>query len=129
VILVRLATFGTLDEGFAKALLSEGFELERRTLAADGPSAPSALASALREAEATLGDAPAGVLVTGTDDDALAAAITAVKLGIPTAWVGRVDGDAPLAAHAAELALDATADVAASARAVAELVARNIPPA
>jgi hypothetical protein len=126
---MRLSTFGTLDERFAEALTAEGFELDRQNLAADGPSAPSALAGALREAEATLGDAPAGALIAGTDDAALAAAITAVKLGIATAWVGRGDGDVPLVAHAAELTIDATADAAESARAVTELVARKMPSA
>lgn len=128
---MRLISFGQPDAALADALAAEGFEIEVRSLSApDGAQATDALAGALREVEGILDAAPPrAMLVSGTHDAALAAAITGVKLGIPTAYLGDPGGNAPLAARVAELVLDATADSAASARAVRELAESRIPSA
>jgi hypothetical protein len=127
---VRLLSFGQPDPALAEALVAAGFELEARVLPAPTEEhATAALASALREAEAALQDTPAAVLVVGTDDAALGAALTAVKAGVPTAWAGDRGRESPLVAHVAELTIDATADAAEGARAVTELVARKMPSA
>jgi hypothetical protein len=124
---MRLTAFGLPDGTLAEALRAEDFELDARTLnPGDGASPADALAAALRDAEAALEDPPEAALVAGEGDSALAAAVTAVKLGIPTAWVGADGGEIPLVARVAELRLDATADAAQSARAVRELVESRI---
>jgi hypothetical protein len=65
----------------------------------------------------------------GTDDAALAAAITGVKLGVPTTYLGEAGENAPLVARVAELTLDATADAGDGARAVRELAESRLPSA
>jgi hypothetical protein len=119
---MRLICFGRPESALADALAAVGCELDvTRPGSADGASGSAALAGALRAAEAALQEPPDAVLVTGADDAALAAALTAVKLGIPTAWAGDAGGEPPLVARVAELRLDATADVAQRASAIREL--------
>ena len=65
------------------------------------------------------------MLVAGDGDAALAAALTAVKLGIPTAWLRPAKRREPLVARVADETLDATADAGALA-AVRDLAARTI---
>jgi hypothetical protein len=125
---MRLIAFGLPDRTLAEALRAEGFELDVRTLApGTGASPTDALVGALRDAEAALEDPPEAALVAGEDDPALAAAVTAVKLGIPTAWVGAEGAEIPLVARVTELRLDATADAGDSARAVRELAESRMP--
>ena len=125
---MRLTCFGRPESALADALAAEGCELDVTELeSADGASASAALAAALRAAEAALQPAPDAVLVSGGDDTALAAALTAVKLGIPTAWIGDAGGEIPLVARVAELTLDATGDAAGTARAIRELAESKIP--
>ena len=125
---MRLSCFGQPESALAEALAAEGCELDVTELeSGDGASAPAALAGALRTAEAALQQAPDAALVTGADDAALAAALTAVKLGIPTAWIGDSGGEVPLVARVAELTLDATGDAAEAARAIRELGESKIP--
>jgi hypothetical protein len=125
---VDLTCFGTLDAPLADALEREGFDdVDALSLSADGDSVEG-LAAALREAELALADSgPAAVLVTGTGDAALAAALTAVKLDIPTAWLGGATGELPLVARVAPTTLDATADAAENARAIRALAESRSP--
>jgi hypothetical protein len=119
---VRLLSFGQPDAALAEALASEGFQVDVAALTSAPEGGMTAeLARALREAESALSDRPAAVLVVGVDDAVVAAALTAVKLDIPTAWVGDRADPVPLVARVAELTLDATADAADGARAVREL--------
>jgi hypothetical protein len=125
---MRLTCFGRPESALAEALAAEGCELDVTELeGGDGAGATTALARALRAADAALQPAPDAVLVTGADDAALAAALTAVKLGIPTAWIGDADGEVPLVARVAELPLDATADAAQTAQGIRELADSKIP--
>jgi hypothetical protein len=133
---VRIALIGSahapaIAPSLVAALGAEGFAVERHELragASDGATA--ALAEALREAEALLAsDPPDAAAVFGDDDVALAAALVAVKLEIPTAWLGAGEAapELPLVAHVAHAALDATGDAAALAAAIAGMVAPTLP--
>jgi hypothetical protein len=124
---MRLICFGTPERALADALAAEGCELDVREPEGDRAEGSAALADALREAEAALRDEPDAALVTGADDAALAGALTAVKLGIPTAWAGDAGEETPLASRVAELTLDATGDARESARAIRELAESKIP--
>lgn len=119
---MNLICFGALDGSLAEALQRGGFDdVDRVALSPEGDSV-TALAAALRAAELRLAeDAPTAVLVTGTDDAALAGALTAVKLDIPTAWLGVLTRELPLVARIAPVTLDATAGAAQNARAVRDL--------
>ena len=123
---VVLFADGSAD-GLADGLAAEGISLEAVTLPAK-PGAPSiaALVSSLRGAEEALtGDAPEAVLVAGEGDEALAAALTAVKLQIPTGWLGPAEDS--LLGRLADASVDATAPAADLASAVRGLAARTIP--
>ena len=117
------------DAALMAALQAEGLELDHRTPPpADAPGASGVLISALRDAEQALAATrPAAVLVTGDGDAALAVALTAVKLSIPTAWLrpGGATGH-PLVDRVADEALDATADAAQLAASVRALAAPTI---
>ena len=125
---MRLVCFGAPERALADALAVEGCELDVRELEGGTAEGSAALAAALRSAEAALEDAPDAALVTGADDVALAAALTAVKLGVPTAWAGAEAEEVPLVARVAELTVDATRDAAEGARAIRELAQPRIPP-
>ena|SRR5215211_477405 len=124
---MRLICFGRPESALAEALAAEGCELDvKEPASGDRATGSAALAAALREAEAALQEPPDAVLVTGADDVALAAALTAVKLGIPTAWAGDGGAEIPLVARVAELRLDATADAAQRAGAIRGLAESKI---
>jgi hypothetical protein len=124
---VDLTCFGALDAALAEALGREGFDdVDRLTLSPDGDSV-AALAAALREAGLRLAErSPDAVLVTGAGDAALAAALTAVKLDIPTAWLGEAAGELPLVARVAPITLDATASAAENSLAIRDLAESKI---
>ena len=92
-----------------------------------GDLAGGGLAAALRAAEAALeSDRPAALVVAGAGDEALGAALTAVKLGIPTAWLRPDEPTAGLTGRVADLTLDATDGAPAIAAAIRELAAPTI---
>jgi len=117
------------DAALMAALEAEGLRIDHREPpSADAPGASGVLVSSLRDAEQALAAAePAAVLVGGDGDAALAAALTAVKLSIPTAWLrpGSTTGH-PLVERVADRALDATADAAQLAASVRALAAPTI---
>lgn len=128
---MRLTLFGTeTDPALVEALSGQGFAVAERALASPtGPEATATLAAGLRDAEAALaGEAPAAVVVAGGGDAALAAALTAVKLEIPTAWLPPAAGDPAdaLPSLVADLTLDASRDASANAQAVRALAAPTL---
>jgi hypothetical protein len=124
---MRLICFGRPPSALADALAAEGWNLDVTASASgEGASGSAAMAAALRSAESALQETPDAALVTGADDAALAAALTAVKLGIPTVWAGDAGEEIPLAARVAELTLDATGDAGEGARAIRELAESKI---
>ena len=62
----------------------------------------------------------------GEGDGALAAALTAVKLGVPTAWVASGQTDEPVLSRLADESLGATRDASAIAAAMTGLAAPTI---
>lgn len=129
---MRLILFGTeIPPGLASALAEEGFQLEVAPAPGSPPAAGAVgeLAAALREAESALsGDPPAAALVAGGGDDALAAALVAVKLGVPTAWISPPDAEIEvhLTRRVADLTVDATQNARDGARAIAEMAASTL---
>ncbi len=129
---MRLILFGTeIPAALRSALAEEGFELESPPAGGTppGPGPVGALAAALREAEAALqGDPPSAAVVTGGDDAALGAALAAVKLGVPTAWISPPDAEIQvhLTRRVADLTRDATRDARESAREIAEIAASTL---
>lgn len=133
---MRLTLIGADDApnealALAAALEAEGFTVTRHALRqADGEEATAALVGALRESETLLaGEPPQATVIAGEGDLALAAALVAVKLEIPTAWIGPpvAQGALPLAARIAHLALDATAPAPVSAAAITGIAAPTLP--
>ncbi len=125
VVLIADGTSDRVTEGLA----DEGItDRAGDPAAAAGDGASAELVAALRGAEEALAaDPPDAVLVTGQDDRALAAALTAVKLQIPTGWLGPAGtGDAPVA-RIADARLDATTPAVDLATAIRDLTARTIP--
>lgn len=117
-------------QGTSGALQAEGISLDRWDLPpAIGSQTSGALVAGFRDAETTLsGEPPEAVLVAGTGDGALAAALTAVKLQIPTGWLRQADSpEDALIARVADASLDATAPAADLAAQVRDLAARRIP--
>lgn len=110
------------------ALAAAGFAVERPALpSAGGDGSPARLAAVLREVEARLeAERPYAVLVTGAGEEALMAAVTAVKAGIPTVAVAAADGPA-IASHVADLELSATQNAEAAAQAIRDLVTPTLP--
>lgn len=118
------------DATLAESLSRAGIRVEQGPPApADGHGATAALVATLRATEEVLtGDQADAVLVGGDADEALAVALTAVKLEIPTAWLRPADAPRDgLVGRVADLCLDATADAAAVAVAMRELAAPTIP--
>ena len=115
------------EPGLAEALTAEGFELDVRAAAESPASATATLAASLRTTETAL-DGAAAVLLTGTGDEALGAALTAVKLGIPTCWLRPADAsvEEDLIGRVADLTLAATDDAAAASLAIRELAAPKL---
>jgi hypothetical protein len=125
---MRLITFGPeIRPALASALAEEGFQLEVAPVAPPpAPGAVGALAAGFRQAELALGgDPPAAALVAGGGDPALAAALTAVKLGVPVAWIPPPDPEVEvhLTRRVADLTVEATEDARDGARAIAEMAA------
>jgi hypothetical protein len=121
---MRLVLLGEqIEPALAEALVAHGFEIDRAPPPRpQGDAAVAELAAAIRGAEAALQpDPPACALVAGSGDVALAAALAAVKLGIPCAWIEPPEaGDAGrLVGRVVDLSVDATGDAAELARAVA----------
>ena len=127
---MRLIVFGTeIRPALASALAEEGFQLEAAPTSAPGSGAVGALAAGLRQAESALGgDPPAAAVVAGGGDPALAAALTAVKLGVPIAWIPPPDADVQvhLTGRVADLTVEATEDARDGARAIAGLAASTL---
>ena len=115
------------EPGLAEALTAEGFELDVRAAAESPASATATLAASLRATETNLAGA-AAVLLTGTGDEALGAALAAVKLGIPTCWLRPADAsvEEDLIGRVADLTLAATDDAAAASLAIRELAAPKL---
>jgi len=130
---MRLIWFGEND-GFElrPALEAAGFAVDAQPAPAsttEDVAVTARLAAALRAAEeACAGERPAAALVAGSGDPALAAALVAVKLDIPTAWLptARAKED-ELIGRVADLTLDASGDAEASALAVRELALPRLP--
>src|SRR5687768_14211580 len=101
--------------GGAEALVARlgeaGVDARIEALPEPSGAGSAGLIAALRIAEDALeARQPDGVVVAGTDDSALAAALTAVKLQIPTAWVEARDGGGdPVIARVADASIDASA--------------------
>jgi hypothetical protein len=115
--------FARPDQQHAVAELSEQ-ELELRLHELESTDGPTGgLIAGLREAERALADADAdAVLVAGADDAALAAALTAVKLQIPTAWLaGEGDDAGVLIGRVADEVIDASGPAEEVAARVAAL--------
>jgi hypothetical protein len=126
---MRVVLLGA-DPTLAETLGRAGIEVGQVEPPAAGEGgATGALAGALRAAEEVLaGDPPDALLVGGDGDPALGGALTAVKLGIPTAWLRPADAPRDgLVGRVADLSLDATTDAEAVAAAVRELAAPTIP--
>ena len=127
---MRVALFAadTSDVG-SLAALAEDIEVDRHASpASPGPAAVSALVASFRAAEEALAeDPPDAAIVAGEDDAALAAALTAAKLDVPTAWL-RPPGTKgqPLVERVAGAAIDAEGDASALASAVRSLAAPTI---
>ena len=125
---MRVVLVGT-HPSLVEALGRAGMEVGQVQFPPAGDAGATAgLAGALRAAdEALAGDPPDALLVGGDGDPALGAALTAVKLGIPTAWLRPADAprDA-LVGRVADLSLDATTDAEVLATAVRELAAPTI---
>jgi hypothetical protein len=116
----------------ADALRSREVDVAEAIIGGDGTPAAAdggeiaALAAALRTAEAALADRSATAAVAVGDGDwALAAALVAVKLGIPLAWLPRgapaqpaEGGEPPLLELVADHALKASDEPDASAAAI-----------
>jgi hypothetical protein len=115
------------DPDLLAGLRAEGLEVERPEVPpSPGPGATTALVAGLRGAEGALaGDPPAAVVVAGTGDEVLAAALTAVKLAIPTVWLASGEVGA-LIGRVADRSVDASAGAPAAAGAVRELAAPTI---
>ena len=115
VVLLARESPAEILEGLVRA----GIEVDEVRL----PTAESDIATlaACLEAAATAlaAPVPAAAVVAGEGDAPLAAALAAVKLGVPTAWIG---GTGPLPGLLADEALDASADSASLVRAVEALV-------
>lgn len=129
---MRLIFFGTeIPAAMHSALAEEGFRLEVAPARGAPPAAGAvgALAAALREAESALGgDPPSAALVAGGGDHALGAALAAVKLGVPTAWISPPDAEVEvmLTRRVADLTVDATQSARDSAREIAEMAASTL---
>jgi hypothetical protein len=119
---MRLVLFGhDTVPGLAEALAAEGFELARASEPVAGDGLVGALVTHLRAAEDALGESPPdAAVVCGGGDPALAAALVAVKLGVPTAWVR--PPDAEIEVHLTGLVADACVDATDGAAACAEAV-------
>jgi UDP-N-acetylglucosamine 2-epimerase len=133
---VRIALIGSahspaIAPSLVEALGAEGFAVEHHELRAGArDGATAALVEALREAEALLAsDPPDAVAVSGDSDVALGAALVAVKLEIPTAWLGAGEAapELSLVARVAHAALHATGDAATLAAAIAGMAAPTLP--
>jgi hypothetical protein len=113
----------------AEALAAAGFTLERRALPAAAEAGRSAgLAAALRASDAALSDPPEVALVTAAGPEGLMAAVTAVKLCIPTAVVGAPEeGQPPLAGRVAHLWVERSDDAQAAARRIGAIAAPTLP--
>jgi hypothetical protein len=121
----------------ADALRSREVDVAEAIIGGEGAPATAnggeiaALAAALRAAEAALADRPATAAVAVGDGDwALAAALVAVKLGIPLAWLPRgapaqaAEGaEPPLLQLVADHALQASDDPDAAAGAIQAWIA------
>ncbi len=129
---MRLILFGTeIPPALRSGLAEEGFELEAPPARGAAPAAGAvgALAAALRDAESALGgDPPSAALVAGGGDAALGAALAAVKLGVPTAWISPPDAEIEvhLTGRVADLTVDATQNAHDAAREIAEMVASTL---
>lgn len=128
---MEVFVFAAADgDALADALEAEGLEARARALpSGDGNRPSAALVSALRAAEEALAaDPPAAVLVKGADDAALAVALTAVKLQIPTGWLAEDDSvEGALIGRVADASVDASAPAGEVASQVSELAARRLP--
>jgi UDP-N-acetylglucosamine 2-epimerase len=117
------------NPGLVEALTGEGLSARTEAIpSAEGPGESRELVAGLRGAEAALeSDPPDVVLVTGAGDGALATALTAVKLQIPTGWLGGGDdGEGELIARVADASLDASAPAGDLASRVRDLAARTL---
>lgn len=131
---MRLIRFGNGEDGeLAAALAAAGFAVDAQPPPAGTASertATAALTEGLRAAEAACaGERPTAVVVADAGDAALAAALVAVKLEIPTAWLRPADAGAEdeLVGRVADLTLDASHDADETARAVRDLAMPRLP--
>ena len=117
-----------VQEALAEALVTAGIESAPARLGPDpaGDSATAVLAARLVEWENLLERlTPAGLVLSGDDDSALAAALSAAKLEVPVAAVGAGELVRLLASTVVDPAAEAAAsEIAAWAEALPTLPAR-----
>ena len=127
---MRVLTFGSVPSRLLSELSAAGVEPEAApTATREGDAATAELAAALRAGEQALtGEDVACALVEGTGDDALGAALAAVKLGVPTIWLPPADAppQALLIGRVADLAVVATDDAAEVADSIRSLAAPKL---
>jgi hypothetical protein len=125
---MRVALFDPDRDGtLPDALRAEGLEVGALDLPVPGSGATAALAAGFRDAEGALAaDPPAAVVVAGEGDEALAVAITAVKLEVPVVWLAP-DEPEGLVGRVADRTVDASAGAVAIAAAIRESAAPTIP--
>lgn len=118
-------TFGQVPAGLLSELSDAGLEQRAApTARADGDGATAELAAALRAGEQALtGEDVACAVVAGVGDDALGAALAAVKLGVPTLWLAPADAPpgALVIGRVADLTVVATDDAAEAAESIRSL--------
>lgn len=118
-----------MDAALGSELDAAGLEVRTCELpAGDGEEPGGELSACLRASERALsGHSPDAAVVAGGGDAALAAALTAVKLQLPTVWVSAA-GEEPgsLVERVADLTVPASEGAQQIATAVRELVAPTI---
>lgn len=125
---MRVALFAPDRDGaLPDELRAEGLEVGALEVGAPAAGATAALVAGFRDAEGALAaDLPAAVVVAGEGDEALAVAITAVKLEVPVVWLAPGESQG-LLAQVADRTVDASAGAAAIATAIRESAAPTIP--
>jgi hypothetical protein len=128
---VRVLAFGPMPSDLPpEVLAAAGLEVEAAPQPQpDEIGATAELAAALRAGEHALGGGDvACAIVGGAGDDALGAALAAVKLGVPTAWLAPEEPspEARVIGRVADLAIAATDDAEDAARRIRSLAAPRL---
>ena len=122
---VSVLSFGQVPSPLLSALSEAGLDPEAVPApSTEGDGTTAELAAALRAGERALtGEGVACALVAGAGDDALGAALAAVKLGVPTAWLAPADAppDAQVIGRVADITVAATEDAEEAVRRIRSL--------